>query len=214
MNSSLVTGYLIASAVHIYFQKKEGEIPKKQYAIRLLLLIILWLIVLFYPQKGNAWCDKCPYIPHTHLDSCIEFYKEQGQRSEELILQITKLTDQYGFNGEDAFMATVGAGMASFVEGGPVASVVSIILANAGVYFCKTSMLHWKTVTLLKELHSRLFYFKKLGEEIVHNRFMCTECGKFYFRLHYMGDRSDLYKVYPPCAFESGGCMPLNSQGD
>ncbi len=199
-------GAFIGTLVCLFCEIKNKKFSWRNLIFRFFILLLLILGVFLIPSKAHAWCEKCKPIPYKFHESILKLYREQGERAEELILQIKELTDQYAFNGEDAFMTSVGTGMASFGEEGPIASAVAIILANSAVYFCKTCQCHWKTVYLMNELHFRLFYFKKLGEEIIHTRWMCLDCYNTYFMFNFWGDKRIYLAIYPLCALEEDGC--------
>lgn len=200
--------FLIGASVGL-FVSVCYKISHQSYDFRweAFVLIVFIIISFFIPAKAEAWCDKCKPIPNHLLNGALEIYRHQGEESERLILEIKALTDEYSFNGSDAFMASIGAGMTALPEAGdPRAVAVAVILANTATYFCKTVQCHWKTAFKLNELEFHLYYLKQTSEELLHNRFMCLDCHHIFFQTHYMGNRKFYINHYPPCSFEEDGC--------
>lgn len=207
MNSFLIgafTGFIVSCGYAIY----ERKFTRNIFIAHAFVIICVLIFYLLTPAKAQAWCDNCKPIPYHLNNGVIKLYQYQGETSERLILEVKALTDEYSFNGSDAFMTSIGAAMATLPSGSDLRVIaISVILANTATYFCKTLECHWKTVYLLNELEYRFYFFKQLGEELLHNRFMCADCHTLYFRINYMGHSKLYFNHYPPCSFQEEGCI-------
>ena len=206
MNESFIIGILSGTLVSLVYDVYKDKMEIKILYIRIIILLIMLLLIFFLPSKCNAWCDNCKHIPFNLQDNIIDLYKKEGEESERLILEIKDLSDKYSFNIDDAFMTSIGAAFASLPNGDIRTIIVSVVLANAAVYFCKTSDCHWKTVSLMNQLEYHLYFFKRLGEELVRNKFMCINCHKIHWNTYYLGPRNLYLIYYPPCIFFEDEC--------
>jgi hypothetical protein len=207
MNSSLLVGIFIGTVVSLGYDIYRNQCTIQRLFLRLMIFIALLCWALFFPSKAEAWCDNCKPIPNHLIDGVLDIYRNEGEASERLILEIKEITDKYAFDGDDAFMVSIGAGMSALPSGGdPRIIAVAVVLANSATYFCKTVMCHWKTTYMVNELEYHLYYYKQITEELLHNRLMCPDCHKIYFWTHYMGNSRLYFNHYPPCSFESEGC--------
>lgn len=207
MNESLLIGASVGYTVGMIYDVYYLKLNHKRFCIRSALFILLVILSFFIPSKAHAWCDKCKPITSYYYPSVSKLYQSYGEDAEKLILEIQELTDQYAMNGSDVFMTSIGAAMTSLPSGGDPRSIfVSVLLANTAVYFCKTVECHWKTVALMDRLEYYLFSFKKLGDELLHMRFLCQDCFYIYIDLNFRGRRKFYINEYPPCCFEFDGC--------
>ena len=208
MNESFLIGIAVGTLVSLGYSQYQGKLTRPLIIWQLLLFVILLLGSLFWPSRAHAWCDKCWNIPASSQWMYVKSYCQYGEDAERLIQEIKVLTDEYSMNGSDVFMASIGAAMAALPSGAePRMIFVSVLLANTATYFCKTVECHWKTVHLIDELEYNLYRFKKLGEELLRNKFRCSECSRIYQQIYYFGSSTIYFNEYPPCCFDEEGCI-------
>lgn len=207
MLTSFIIGIVVGTLVSCIYKFYKKEFNLKFVVIQTILIIFLLLCGLFYPNKGNAWCDNCKTIPPHLLCNYVENCEFRLAEADRVRAELKILTDKYAYNGSDLFMTSVGAAMAALPTLEPTTIAVSLILANTAVYFCKTVECHWKTVQLLNELEFHLYFYKQSSEELLHNRYLCDDCHKIFFYINYLGHSKLYFNQYPPCAFEEEGCI-------